>query len=173
MKKKISFCLGLLAVLLISSCVTELGAFKYYNKHPDKLAEICASKYPVETKIVSGEPVIKINTVYQKGDSIPCPEVTNPKTGEKTTPKVKCPDTEKIYVNTTVRDTIFQENTAKLQVMEGKYANELKLHKEFQGKYNTSQENLKKAEKKAAGLQLALYIAFGAIAACVIVIFRK
>jgi PBP1b-binding outer membrane lipoprotein LpoB len=142
MKTKSNLLLVIITCVLLSGCVTEFKAFKYYNKHPDQLAELCASKFPVSKTLKPGSPVITRDTVYLPGDSVKCPDVVDLKTGAVTTPKVKCPDSKTVYSNTVVRDTLLQEDTAKLKVIESKLAEEIKAKSEAEGKYNASEKLL-------------------------------
>jgi hypothetical protein len=90
-------------------------AEKFYKAHPEELAEKCAQNYPPTYK--PGKEVEQgRDTVYLPGDSVPCPQVTDPQTGKVTTPKVKCPDSKTIYIPKLRVDTV--ESTALLARLE-------------------------------------------------------
>lgn len=108
--------LYLVLIFLFASCVTEKGATNYFvNKHPEKLAKLSATMFPVKETFKPGVPVIVRDTV--KGDSIPCPNpVVDPTTGQFTPGKVKCPDST--HETVTIRDTTFIENSAVIAALQ-------------------------------------------------------
>lgn len=77
----------------LTGCTTQRKAEKYYQKHPEKLAEKCADEFPVKDSIIvidsvhfdtlylEGEPVILKDSFFIKGDTIikqitkECPKV--------------------------------------------------------------------------------------------------
>lgn len=94
----------MILVLIASSCNMEKQAIKFYALHPEKFAQKCADAFPVNERVVPGKPEVRTDTVYQKPDSVPCPD------GKK----VPCPACKSKNTYTTVRDTVFRENTAKV-----------------------------------------------------------
>lgn len=135
----------------VSSCVTEKGAMKYYLKHNDKLAELAAAKFPVKERVVPGVPVITHDTITQTGPTIPCPQA-----GGKSAASVKCPDTKSVNTKESVRDTIYQEDTAKLTAIKNKYDSDLAAlqakyqalltsNSQLQGNFDSAKLDLKKA----------------------------
>jgi|GEM_PF-1812749 len=108
----------LLSILLLTaSCVTvkkqRSRAHDFFREHPEELAELCADRFPPEIRYKPGVPIIKRDTVTVPGDSIPCPEIINPDTGQKETPKVKCPDCKSIHESQSRVDTVYLPNTAR------------------------------------------------------------
>lgn len=104
----------LLTAIIILSCNAEKKASKYYDAHKDKLAEKCATNFPVHDSIVVNdsthfdtlyleqEPLILRDSFYIKGDTI-VKQVTK-----------QCPSSQTI-VKTVFRDTTrYIENTAKV-----------------------------------------------------------
>jgi hypothetical protein len=145
--------------ILLFGCVGQKGAIKYYLKHNDQLSELCAAKFPILERISPGKPVQTIDTLYLPGVTIPCPEVTNPNTGEKSTPMVKCPDQKVIHDKTTIRDTVYKENTAKLAALkystdktivdlQGELQTKITANSELKGDLNSSEKSLDKAKKR-------------------------
>jgi hypothetical protein len=53
----------LLILVLFASCATQKKAEKYYEKHPEELAQVCIDKFPLDT-------VSKTDTFYQKADNV-------------------------------------------------------------------------------------------------------
>lgn len=68
----------LLSILLIG-CTTERKATNWMQNHPMVLTELCSLKFPPTVIYKQGEETTRTETVYQKGDSIPCPEDKNGK----------------------------------------------------------------------------------------------
>lgn len=108
----------ILALLIATaSCVSvkkqRTRAHEFFREHPEELAELCADRFPPSIEYKPGVPIIQRDTVTVPGDSIPCPEVINPDTGQKETPKVKCPDCKSVIEYQTRTDTVFVANTAR------------------------------------------------------------
>lgn len=106
-----------LLILTTASCVSvkkqRSRAHEFFREHPEELAALCADRFPPSIEYKPGIPIIKHDTVTVPGDSIPCPEVINPDTGQKETPMVKCPDCKSVTEYQTRTDTVFVANTAR------------------------------------------------------------
>jgi hypothetical protein len=71
----------LIALLIVAglfpACTTQKKqqgkALQYFQNHPGELAEFYASKFPV-TYTEGKDTVIRVDTTYLPGDSVPCPE---------------------------------------------------------------------------------------------------
>lgn len=63
-------------ICLLSSCITERKVNSYLDKHPIKLASLCALNFPPKTEYIQGKTDILIKRDTITGDSIkvPCPE---------------------------------------------------------------------------------------------------
>lgn len=63
-------------ICLLSSCITESKVNTYLDKHPIKLASLCALNYPPKTEYIKGKPdtVNKTDTVTGPSIKVPCPE---------------------------------------------------------------------------------------------------
>lgn len=107
-------------IFLMAGCVSvqkqRNRAEQFYREHPEELAAKCASNFPPTYK--EGKTItLPGDTVYLKGDSVKCPDVVNPATGEKTSGvKLKCPDSKTIYIPQLRVDTV--ESTALLARVE-------------------------------------------------------
>lgn len=105
-------------LLALTACNTvkkqQRKAEAFYQDHPEQLAKQCADKFPPDTIFKKGEVVVKSDTAFIKGDSIPCPPVVNEK-GETVYVKVKCPDSKIIRDTITRIDTIEKINTAAVE----------------------------------------------------------
>lgn len=101
----------LMLVMLLSGCMTTQKATNYLVEQK-KLPGICATYYPPKIEYKQGQTVIRVDTVTQIGDSIPCPPVINGRDTVRV--KVKCPDARTIYEIKERIDTIEVENTAKI-----------------------------------------------------------
>lgn len=102
----------LMLVILLSGCMTTEKATNYLVEQK-KLPGICATYYPPKIEYKQGQTLIRVDTVTQIGDSIPCPPVINGRDTVRV--KVKCPDAQTIYEIKERIDTIELENTAKIQ----------------------------------------------------------
>ena len=96
-------------LVILSSCATQKKAEKFYDKHPEKLAEKCATTYPVKDSIIKGDSVILFDTLWETFTDtlISEPQVV---TEIKTVPKI-------VTKWVTIRDTIIRENTARVAVL--------------------------------------------------------
>jgi len=109
----------LIIALLIAtaSCVSvkkqRSRAHDFFREHPEELARLCADRFPPMPVYKPGETIIERDTVTIPGDSIPCPEMINPDTGQKERPMVKCPDCQSIRESESRIDTMYLPNTAR------------------------------------------------------------
>lgn len=112
-----------LSGLLLTACVTEKKASKYFKVHDDKLAELCHERFPVaDVEIIPGEEIIKEVIREIPGEVIPCPEPT----AENPRPVVKCPACREIIREIIRTDTIKVKDTREVFI----YQNELKASSE-------------------------------------------
>lgn|GEM_PF-1725649 len=171
-------------VALLSSCVGQRGAMKYYLKHNDQLAELCTAKFPVKERIAPGTPRIERDTFYTPGPTLPCPDVIDSTTGKKTTPAVKCPDTRTVENKITVRDTIYKEDAAKLTALknssekaladlQAKHQAELTAKSTLQGELNSSKKDLEKVQKELTQSKWGLRITLGLCIGLGFLYFKK
>lgn len=118
-----------LLLLMVSSCIStekaadkatkDEAAAKYTNalikaKHPLVSASDCAEWYPIKETVITKRDTIR-KEVTIPGDSIPCPPVTDTKTGKVYVPKVKCPDVSYFQEQITELTEKTQESTAKVE----------------------------------------------------------
>ena len=157
---------------------------KYYLKHNDQLAELCAAKFPVKEHTVLGTPQIERDTFFTPGPTLPCPDVIDSATGKKTTPVVNCPDTKNVVKKVTIRDTIFREDTAKLTAvknssdkaladMQAKYQHELTNNSRLQGKLDSKEKDLQKVQKELTQAKWGLRLTLGLCVGLGFLYFRK
>jgi len=113
MKRLIFYFLLFLTVSVIG-CATQRKAEKFYDKHPEKLAEKCATEFPVKDSIIKGDSVFLFDTLWETFTDtlISEPQVV---TEIKTVPKI-------VTKTVVVRDTIIRENTAKVAVLSSQIA---------------------------------------------------
>ncbi len=107
------------SLLLLAGCTTQRKAEKWYRGNPVELAKLCLDCFgdnstPVyvkgRTDTIPGE------TIYIKGDSIPCPDGTKIKAPDV---KVPCPPATQ-RVDTAFRDR--WETLARIKVLEAEVA---------------------------------------------------
>ncbi len=112
--KTIKYILSILILIAIVSCSSKRDiTHQYLKENPLFLAEQCAINFPTTIKYVEGE--TKTDTIVKTlpGVEIPCPETVD-ESGNKYTPKVKCPDEKIIETIITRVDTVYVENTANI-----------------------------------------------------------
>lgn len=75
---------------IFASCTGQKGAARYFQEHPDKLAEICNDEFPAQPPVlIPGKSDTLYNVILQPGDSIevPCP----PRARDTVRVKAACP----------------------------------------------------------------------------------
>lgn len=123
------------------SCVSSKRAANILEQRGE-LAGICADKYPPKTEYKQGQTIVKSDTAYLPGDSIPCPPSIH---GNDTViVKVKCPNHRIIHDTITRTDTIREENTKRVADLYGKLgiANKEIYDQDKEIKTLTKQRNL-------------------------------
>ncbi|WP_187260723.1 hypothetical protein [Pontibacter beigongshangensis] len=121
-------------LILLSSCVSGKRAVKELRKDKHKLLalELCADLGEIKETIETvTDTVVKVVTL--PGIELDCPETTNPTTGEKYTPKVKCPDVQQEVKYIRTKETITKENTFRVDALtlrNGKLETELAEEKD-------------------------------------------
>jgi len=112
--KRIFFYFLLFLTVSVIGCATQRKAEKFYDKHPEKLAEKCATEFPVKDSIIKGDSVVLFDTLWETFTDtlISEPQVV---TEIKTVPKI-------VTKTVVVRDTIIRENTAKVAVLSSQIA---------------------------------------------------
>jgi hypothetical protein len=118
-------------VAMLSSCATQSKAERFYNKHPEKLAEKCAEKYPVKETYIPGDTV----TVYDSTTRIDTLKDTIISEPKVITEIKKVVVTKVVTKTNTIRDTIKVENTAKTAVLNSQIENCEKKYQELYLKY--------------------------------------
>lgn len=103
------FLLFLTVSTMVIGCATQKKAEKFYDKHPEKLADKCATEFPVKDSIIKGDSVVLFDTLWETFTDtlISEPQVV---TEIKTVPKI-------VTKWVTIRDTIIRENTARVAVL--------------------------------------------------------
>ena len=151
------YILILLAVILVGcSGLKETKSRNYYLSHKDKLAELCASEYPIETKYIKGDTIVKVKEVKGETVFVDCPDGT----------KKECPENKTIYKTIYQTDTIVKSNTALERKLQYRI-NDLEADNTLLVKEKIKLENyLKQANKESSqkdwiigGLLFALGIA--------------
>ncbi len=103
------FLLFLTVSTMVIGCATQKKAEKFYDKHPEKLADKCATEFPVKDSIIKGDSVVRFDTLWETyTDTL----ILEPQVIIET--KI-VPKTVTKWV--TIRDTIVRENTAKVAVL--------------------------------------------------------
>lgn len=145
-----------MSVLLLSSCASYekklYKTTKFLNENPEAAAKYCASNFTSEPQYIKGDTKVVFDTVEIKGDSIPCPESINPKTGEKEIVFVKCPDHKTVSKSESRIDTIYKdkpETVAKLEVQRFELEKSVKTIVVLEDKLAESKAAHKEAESKA------------------------
>ena len=109
-------------LLFLSACASQQERTeRFLAKNPNFLATQCAVNFPPVIRYIPGETIYDTIRTTVPGVELECPEVMDSQ-GNKTIPKVKCPDydIEKIIASRT--DTIQTEYTAKLFLLQTKIA---------------------------------------------------
>lgn len=117
-----------LMVILGSGCTTQKSVNKWLDTKPKEKTEevvgryltlnelfaasFCDEAYPVQESTETKTDTLKV-PVFVKGDSIPCPPVTDVKTGKTYTPMVKCPDVSYYQTTITTLEKTTRESSAK------------------------------------------------------------
>jgi hypothetical protein len=117
-----------LGLIFFSGCTTQKSVTKWLDTKPkDKTeavvgryltlnelfaATFCDEEYPVQESTETKTDTLKVPVIV-KGDSIPCPPVTDVKTGKTYTPMVKCPDVSYYQTTITTLEKTTKESTAK------------------------------------------------------------
>lgn len=100
-------------VLGIFGCATQKKAEKYYTKHPVKLAEKCAEKFPVKDTYIPGDTVTKYDTLWGI-ETVTDTLISEP----QVITEIRTVTVPKIVTKTnTIRDTVIRENTAKTYIL--------------------------------------------------------
>lgn len=147
--------------IVMAGCVStqkqRSRAEQFYREHPEELAEKCATNFPPTYK--EGKTItLPGDTVFIKGDSVKCPDVVNPVTGEKKPGvKIKCPDSKTIYIPTLRVDTV--ESTALLARVE----QQRQQLADKSAKLKQTEQNLSDALKTAKNRSWAIIALAGAI----------
>lgn len=99
---------------MLASCSTyqkqQKKFVKFASDYPSELARLCSDRFPTVPEIIEGKTdTIKGETIYIKGDSIPCPDGSKVKAPDQ---QVDCPP------STHTRDTLKIENKAKIYLLQ-------------------------------------------------------
>lgn len=105
------------SICLLSACTTERKVNAYLDKHPVKLASICALKYPSKQSYLPGktDTLIKRDTITGDSIKVPCPD-------QKEKGQIvytKCPPNKTITktIETIRVDTIVKIDSARISVL--------------------------------------------------------
>lgn len=146
----------LIIILFFASCATQRKAEKFYDKHPEKLAEKCATEFPVKDSIIKGDSVIRFDTLWETfTDTL----ISEPQVIVETriVPKT-------VTKTVVVRDTIIRENTARVSVLGSQIAKLNEANQALNTKtHELSQERdtFKHERNKARRLNWILFVAIG------------
>lgn len=133
----------ILLMVILSGCTTQNKVNKWLDTKPKEKTEqvvgrylklnelyaatFCDEAYPIQEQTETSVDTLKIPVIV-KGDSIPCPPVTDVKTGKVYTPMVKCPDVS--YFQTTIKtlEKTTKESSAKADRYRLELAGEQRQH---------------------------------------------
>lgn len=138
------------SLTVVASCASvqkqRMRAEKFYNEHPAELAEKCASNFPPTYK-QGKEQERGRDTVYLPGDTLQCPPIINPTTGESHPGKTKtCPPGKIVYVDNVRVDTV--ESTALLAKLAALQLRNMKLTDDLDKTTKEKKEAIRTAEKR-------------------------
>lgn len=158
------YILILLAIILVGcSGLKETKSRNYYLSHKDKLAELCASEFPSETKYIKGDTIVKVKEIKGKNVFVDCPDGT----------KKECPENKTIYKTIYQTDTIVKSNKAleaKLQYR----INDLESDNTLLVKEKAKLENdLKQAKKESGQKDWIIGGLLFALGIAIVVIIKK
>lgn len=156
----------LLILLILAGCQNQATktakekkiANDYFAKNRDELALKCKTEFPnLITEYVKGNETIKVDTIYQQGEIIECPEPTeqNPK------PVIKCPDTKSVIKYVDRIDTLKVADTREIYLRDTKINEQSELLKELGIKLSETELKLLKEQdtkKKFKNLSIILAI---------------
>lgn len=150
----------LLSLLFLGCASVEKQHFKatqFFLSNNGKLAELCASEFPSETKYIKGDEVVKYDTIINHIEVfVDCPDGT----------KVKCPENKTVYKTIYQTDTIVKPNTA-LEAKLRAEINDLQANNTILYKENESLLNQSKKDKRTIYV-LGFFLGFA-----IIVILKK
>lgn len=153
----------LLSVALLWGCASlekkHFKAVKFFNENPVLAAEYCSGKFPVEEKIIFGDPVIKTDTV-KRTIKIPCPD-PSPENNFK--PSVDC-ENQTIYTTTTRTITKTLTNTAKIKVLENERDTVKEKYLQEKIRADNAEKERDKANKEFNQLLYTVLSALGLVA---------
>lgn len=147
------------AILLLSSCVSvqkkRSRAHDFFRDHPTELAELCADKFPPSIEYRPGKPVIKSDTTIITDTvtiRVDCPDGT----------QVDCPPARNIIIRDTmfVTDTIYKENTARIEELLLKAERSERLHIVEQALRQEAESRASKRGWALAGLLTVIVLYF-------------
>jgi hypothetical protein len=147
----------LILLLLLSSCMSVEKATVYLQSK-GKLAEVCADGFPIKERVIQGETIIEIDSIFVPGDSVECPPSLSK--SDKSI-KVKCPD-HRVEVRHSFRvDTLVQENTAKVEMYKTKYLQSVDESKILTTELRTIEQSRDKWKLRFFGLLLGIVVLTG------------
>lgn len=159
------YILIIITALLLIGCgnLKETKSRNYYLSHKDKLAELCSSEFPSETKYIKGDTIVKVKEIKGEMVFVDCPDGT----------KKECPENKTIYKTIYQTDTIVKSNKAleaKLQYR----INELEANNTLLDKEKTKLKNyLKQAKKEGSRKDWVIGCLLFALGIAIVIIIKK
>lgn len=153
---------NLLFLLLLTSCVTPKKAVDVLSrpKNEPTAAKFCADKFPVQEYYVTGDTLVKIDTLWGL--------VTDTIETKDTVFKVVTKVEPKVITKTILRvDTAYKENTAKVVFLNSQITKQAELIYSLNRKLNevsADRDTFKKERNKARRINWILFIVIGLFA---------
>lgn len=163
--------IALAVISILSSCDPQRKLHKALDelqKHPIESAKYCADKYPVKDTIVKGDSVIVYDTlwgIYNDTSYVDRIDTIN-NVVTKIVPKI-------ITKTITIIDTVYRENTARVEQLNLQNAKCESKYQELFLKYEQSVEQGFQYKKQRNKMRLWFWILVGAIGGYTFLRFRK
>lgn len=139
-----------LLLMLLCSCATQRGAEKFFDRNPDKLAEYveenkefiekygeayAARHFPARVSPQLSPPAIEREVVIVPGRLVPWPMPESRQNIPQPPRTIDCPECKPIYIT----ETIYQEDTARLDALLEELNNEFIAHSETKQRLNETE----------------------------------
>lgn len=156
-------------VLILSSCNPQRKLHKALDeiaKHPIESAKYCADKYPPKDTIIKGDSVVVYDTLWGVYNDTTYRVDTINNVVTKIVPKI-------ITKTITIRDTVYRENTARVEQLNLQYDKCESKYQELFIKYEKAVEQGFEYKKQRNKMRLWFWILVGAIGGYTFLRVRK
>lgn len=159
----------LVVISLFSSCDPQKKLHKALTeiaKHPIESAKYCADKYPPKDTLVKGDSIVVYDTLWGVYNDTTYRVDTINNVVTKIVPKI-------ITKTITIRDTVYRENTARVEQLNLQYVKCEGKYQELFLKYEKAVEQGFEYKKQRNKMRIWFWILVGAIGGYTFLRFRK